>query len=296
MGASGLDQFLHGLLIDRDSDVPAYYQLEEWLQRRIESGDLLPGTAVPSERELAKRLAMSRMTVRQAMTGLQRDGYLVRRPGSGSVVGLPRLVGSIPALSGISAEVARQGHASSTRVLAVDQLEPPSAIGAALGLVHGVEAIRVRRTRRVDDEPFSIETSWLHPELCAAVLDLDLADRSLNDVLVHQCGLDLASGHERITATTLDPFEADQLTLRAGSPAFRVQRTTWERSGEPVEVVVTVIRGDRFSFEAVLGDHTSLPDHLSSRIGTDSSHVLPLITPEHRPDRPDRHSDRPTEH
>lgn len=279
MGASGLDQFLHGLLIDRDSDVPAYYQLEEWLQRRIESGDLLPGTAVPSERQLAKRLAMSRMTVRQAMTGLQRDGYLVRRPGAGSVVARPRLVGSIPALSGISAEVARQGHFSSTRVLAVDQLEPPSAIGAALGLVHGMDAIRVRRTRRVDDEPFSIETSWLHPELCAAVLDLDLGDRSLNDVLVNQCGLDLASGHERITATTLDPFEADQLTLRAGSPAFRVQRTTWERFGKPVEVVVTVIRGDRFSFEAVLGDRAEIPPHLADRAAGHGNQVLPLITP-----------------
>lgn len=278
MGASGLDQFLHGLLIDRDSDVPAYYQLEEWLERRIESEDLLPGTAVPSERELAKRLAMSRMTVRQAMTGLQRDGYLVRRPGAGSVVGRPRLVGSIPALSGISAEVARQGHSSTTRVLAIDQLEPPSAIGASLGLVHGVDAIRVRRTRRVDDEPFSIETSWLHPELCAPVLDIDLGDRSLNDILVNQCGLDLASGHERITATTLDPFEADQLTLRSGSPAFRVQRTTWERSGEPVEVVVTVIRGDRFSFEAVLGDRAAAPQHITDRVGH-SNQVLPLITP-----------------
>jgi len=269
---------LHGLLIDRDSDVPAYYQLEEWLERRIESEDLLPGTAVPSERELAKRLAMSRMTVRQAMTGLQRDGYLVRRPGAGSVVGRPRLVGSIPALSGISAEVARQGHSSTTRVLAIDQLEPPSAIGASLGLVHGVDAIRVRRTRRVDDEPFSIETSWLHPELCAPVLDIDLGDRSLNDILVNQCGLDLASGHERITATTLDPFEADQLTLRSGSPAFRVQRTTWERSGEPVEVVVTVIRGDRFSFEAVLGDRAAAPQHITDRVGH-SNQVLPLITP-----------------
>jgi GntR family transcriptional regulator len=279
MGASGLDQFLHGLLIDRDSDVPAYYQLEQWLARRIDRGDLAPGTSVPSERELAKRLGMSRMTVRQAMTGLQRDGYLVRRPGAGSVVGRPRLVGSIPALSGISAEVGRQGHSSSTRVLAVDLLEPPSAIGASLGIVHGVDAIRVRRTRRVDDEPFSIEASWLHPELCAAVLDIDLGDRSLNDVLVNQCGLDLAYGHERITATTLDPFEADLLTLRAGSPAFRVYRTTWERSGRPVEVVETVIRGDRFSFEALLGDRSQAPAHLSDRSAGHGGQVLPLITP-----------------
>lgn len=279
MSGSGLDQFLHGLLIDRDSDVPAYHQLEEWLARRIENGDLAPGTPVPSERELAKRLAMSRMTVRQAMNGLQRDGCLVRRPGSGSVVGRPRLVGSTLALSGISAEVARQGRTSATEVLAVELLEPPSTIGALLGVVHGVEVIRVRRNRRVDDEPFSIETSWLHPELCAAVLDIDLGDRSLNEVLVEQCGLELASGHERITATTLDPFEADQLTLRSGAPALRVQRTTWERSGRPVEVVVTVIRGDRFSFEAVLGDRASAPPHLVDHVAADRDHVRPLITP-----------------
>lgn len=277
MTANGIDHFLHGLLIDRDSDVPAYHQLGEWLTRRIEIGELAPGTAVPSERDLAKRLAMSRMTVRQALTGLQRDGYLVRRPGAGSVVGRPRLVGSTLSLSGISAEAARQGYTSSTRVLAVELLEPPGAIGAALDVVHGVEVIRVRRVRRVDDEPFSIETSWLHPTRCAAVLDIDLADRSLNEVLVEQCGLDLSSGHERITATILDPFEADRLTLSAGAPALRVQRTTWDRSQSPVEVVVTVIRGDRFSFESWLGDRANLPAGLSGHGTADSNQVLPRI-------------------
>lgn len=245
--------FFGRFVVDRLSPVPAYYQLQEWLTQRIDSGELVAGAPLPSERDFSERLGLSRMTVRQGLERLQRDGRLVRLRGIGTFVGTARLVGDMSHLRGISAELADQGRTSRTRVLGVESLAPPGHLSAGLGLEPGVDAICVRRARSVDGDTLSLETSWLHPDLCRGVLDIDLVDRSLNQVLAEQCGLDLAQGHERITATTLDVFEADQLAAAPGTPAFRVQRTTWDAVGRPVEVVVSVIRGDRFSFEAVLG-------------------------------------------
>ena len=50
------------------------------------------------------------------------------------------------------------------------------------------------------------------------------------------------------------PSQVDQAPVAApGSAAFRVQRTTWEANDAPVELGISVLRGDRCSFEAVLG-------------------------------------------
>lgn len=253
MGVMSTAAFFGRFTIDRQAPVPAYYQLQDWLMQQIDSGDLGAGASVPSERQFSEHLRISRMTVRQALDRLQRDGRLIRQQGTGTFVGRAHLVGDMSQLRGVSSELADQGRSSRTRVLGVELATPPRPVAAGLGLDPEIDAIRVRRVRSVDGEPLSFETSWLHPERCRPVLGTDLVDRSLNEVLTAQCGLDLAQGHERITATALDSYEADQLAASPGTAAFRVQRTTWDGAGRPIEVVVSVIRGDRFSFEAVLG-------------------------------------------
>ena len=248
-----IDVFVGDYELDHASPVPAYYQLEEWLAQRIESGELAPGTRVPSERVLTERLGISRMTVRQALERLQREGHLVRRQGTGTFVAGPLLVGEIGELRGISAELADQGRSSRTHVLAVEQTAAPQLVRKALELGPRARAIRVRRVRFVDEDPLSLETSWLHPRQCAAILDEDLSERSLTTVLVERCGCDLAHGRERISAIVLDEFEAEQLGTVTGAAAFRVQRTTWAASGIPIELAISILRGDRFGFEAILG-------------------------------------------
>ncbi|MEQ8439149.1 MAG: GntR family transcriptional regulator [Ilumatobacter fluminis] len=250
MTDSAADDFFAGFVLDRASGEPAYHQLEDWLTGRIRSGDLEFGSSLPPERDIARVLGISRMTVRQALDRPVRDGLLVRNRGAGTTVGRPRLVGERGRLGGISDVVARQGHDSTTRVLSFDDLEPPRDIARALALPPSARAMRLRRLRRVDDEPFSLETSWLHPEACAALAGTDLNGRSLFEALTNDCGIDLAEARESVTATTLDAFEADQLTLDPGAAAFRVRRTTLDADGAVVEVVSSVIRADRFSFEA----------------------------------------------
>src|SRR5438132_5361479 len=129
-----MDDFLGDFQLDRSSPVPAYYQLEEWLAQRIDSGELAAGTRLPSERELTQQLGISRMTLRQALDRLERDGLLVRRQGTGAFVGPPRLVGEIGELRGISEEVAAQSRTSNTRILGVDEAQPPRAVQDALGV------------------------------------------------------------------------------------------------------------------------------------------------------------------
>ena len=70
--------------------VPKYWLVKEQLRGLVDAGE--PGTALPTERELAEQLATSRTTVRQAIAELVVEGLLVRTQGSGTYIAEPRLV------------------------------------------------------------------------------------------------------------------------------------------------------------------------------------------------------------
>ena len=68
------------------SDKPIYEQITEQIKQAILSGTLLPGTALPSIRMLAKELKISVMTTKRAYSDLERDGFIETVAGKGSFV------------------------------------------------------------------------------------------------------------------------------------------------------------------------------------------------------------------
>lgn len=238
--------------IEGSSPVPAYYQLEEHLRDRIEAGELVPGTRLPPEREVARELGISRMTVRHALTRLAQDGLLAARRGGGTFVAQPRLRREVHRLEGFGRDVG-EGHVANARVLDVSVIEADVAVARRLELSPGPgNVIRLIRVRMVDGEPISIQTSFLPSELCRPLLDHDLATNSLYELLRDVCGLRLSEGDEALSVTLLDPWEAATLARPAASPAFLLERLTRDDRGRPVELVRSVLRGDRTVFHATL--------------------------------------------
>jgi DNA-binding transcriptional MocR family regulator len=85
---------LSGLLGEwADGTGPAYRVLAERLRLLIADGRIMPGSRLPSERELTEALGVSRTTVASAYRSLRDSGYLTSRRGSGSVTALPSKIG-----------------------------------------------------------------------------------------------------------------------------------------------------------------------------------------------------------
>jgi len=55
-----------------------------------------------------------------------------------------------------------------------------------------------------------------------------------------------------LNAVSVDDYEARILMVTAGSPAFLIRRTTFDRSGTPIEFAKSVLRGDRCKFTVSL--------------------------------------------
>ncbi|MCI0712275.1 MAG: PLP-dependent aminotransferase family protein, partial [Chloroflexi bacterium] len=78
--------FRLSLNLQRDSDVPLYYQIYQEFRRAILERQLLSGIRLPSSRDLADLLDVSRNTVLNAIDQLIAEGYLETRPGAGTYV------------------------------------------------------------------------------------------------------------------------------------------------------------------------------------------------------------------
>lgn len=245
------DRFWEGIAIDAESWVPAYYQLEEAFRSRLTGGQLAAGTRLPPERQIAIRLGVSRMTVRRALHGLERDGLLVRRQGDGTYVGQPRLEAGVGFLSGFTAELAGRVQRMTTRVLDLAAVRPDATLRDILGVEDGPESvIRLRRVRFLDDVPTTLETSWLPASTCKPILGLNLTDQSLYAVLREVAGVCPRRAAERLTAIVLEEFEAGQLDCPAGSPALLVERTSYDGLDAAMEHVRTLLRADRVALTA----------------------------------------------
>src|SRR5260370_753692 len=71
--------------------LPAYQRIQAAVRKRIDAGQLHPGDAVASERDLAKIHQVSLMTARHALASLEREGIVERRRGIGTFVAAPKI-------------------------------------------------------------------------------------------------------------------------------------------------------------------------------------------------------------
>ena len=223
------------------SRVPKYWLVKEQLRGLVDAGE--PGSALPTERELAERLATSRTTVRQAIAELVVEGLLVRTQGSGTYIAEPRLV-HIRQLSSFTDDLgaARVGN----RVLAVTVEAATGETARRLGVstVH-----RVDRVRLVDGTPLAYESARLAGEYPDLAAELE-RHGSLYATLREAYGVQLQAVEDTVQTYLADPVTAELLDVETGHPLLLVHRLGEAAGGRPVEWTRSAYRGDRFRFVA----------------------------------------------
>ncbi len=232
---------------------PRYREVADVLQQRIAAGELGAHDRLASEREIAGRFGLSRMTARQAVELLVRRGVVYRRPGSGTYVSPPRIVHTLQRLAGFSEQMRRQGVRPGGRVLEMRCTdEPAAAARRALHLRDGDAAWMARRLRYGDGEPLLLETFWVPRQVCPELGPDELAEGSLYAVMRSRYGIDPVSAETSLEPAALDAGDARHLGARPGAPAILVVRTTRAADGRAVEYARDLYRGDRARFDLTL--------------------------------------------
>jgi GntR family transcriptional regulator len=224
--------------------IPAYQRIQGAIRDRIEAGELKPGDAVDSERELARSHRVSLMTARHALASLEKEGVVERRRGAGTFVAPPRI--HFNKLMSYTEQMASRGLAACSKVIAAKIIEQEDEIAARLMLPAASKMVKVERLRHSGDEPFALETCYLPAEMFPGLVR-NLLGRSLFARLEQDYGVQLTYADEEVDATAADGRVAQLLQLPRGSPAMRIRQVIYSASGKPVMYVVGFYRAERHS-------------------------------------------------
>jgi GntR family transcriptional regulator len=223
--------------------LPKGEQLREIMSELIAS--LEPGAALPSERELAERYGVARMTVRTEMDRLLAEGLVYRIHGRGTFVAAPRVTQAMT-LSSFSEDMRVRGLVPGSQILACNVVLATSAVAGRLELEDGAPVIRIHRVRTADGEPMAVEEAFLPADRFAGLDHADLERGSLFELLEDRWEVQLATGEQRVVAVSFDPTQAHLLGVEPGDPGLLFHTTGRDSSGAAVYTAWTWYRADRY--------------------------------------------------
>jgi len=226
--------------LDKNSHVPLYAQLVRQLMENIQNGDLKPGDRLPSERELAEALNISRITARLAITDLLDNGLLYREQGRGTFIAYSKRR-SIQGFTSFTEDMLSRGFTPSSKVLKSEVITLDKS-DENLKLSAGEKYIHIYRLRMADGAPVALQSNFLPYDLCPGLENEDI-NTSLFQVLKKKYFIRPAWTEAEVNAWSATVDEAKLLELEPNEPVLVVLAQNFTDSFEVVESVKTVYRG-----------------------------------------------------
>ena len=212
---------------------PLYRQVRDKIVAWLTAGMWVPGAALPSETELARRLGVSQGTVRKALDALAAENVLVRRQGLGTFVakhGEGRFLFQFFKL--VPDDDVRLFPQS--RVVQVTRALASPEVRERLKLGKKAEAIHIQRVRWLEGEPSIVEDIFVSASLFPG-LESRAIPNNLYGCYSDEYFVTIGGGTEKLKAVGLPPAIAPLLNAPPGTPALQVDRVALSLEGLPVE-------------------------------------------------------------
>ncbi|WP_343730226.1 GntR family transcriptional regulator [Duganella sp.] len=230
------------------SPVPLYTQVKENLRERILDGTYPAHARLPAESELSTIFGVSRITVRQALSDLQKEGVIFKIPGKGTFVAKPKAFQQLTQLEGFGEAMSRMGYEIYNQVTSHKTIAATPHVAQQLQLPPGAEVTEIKRIRHLNREPVSLEVTYLAQDIGERLAREDLATRDIFLILENDYGIPLGRADLQVDAILADETLAHALRVQQGSAVLRIERLTHRADGAPLDFEYLYFRGDAFQY------------------------------------------------
>jgi GntR family transcriptional regulator len=232
------------------SRAPLYVRVKKLVRDAVDAGDLQVGDTIPSERDVAVMLDVSRVTVRTAFTELVAEGVLLQRRGSGTYVNgaALRIEQPLSRLTSFTQDMELRGLKTDADWLDRSVRLPTPEEALKLSISPSEYVSRFHRLRRANGEPMAIELAIIPHKF---ISNPEKVTGSLYNAL-DALGVKPVRALQRLQATALSMHDARLLGMSIGSPALFIERISYLPDGRIVEFTRCHYRGDGYDFVAEL--------------------------------------------
>jgi GntR family transcriptional regulator len=230
------------------SPMPFYAQIKEALRARILDGTYKPHQQMPSESEMIEAFKVSRITVRQALNDLQKEGLVFKIHGKGTFVSKAKAFQELGQLQGFAEAMSRMGHEIYNRLLGIKTVAANAAVAESLRIEPRAPVTEIRRVRYLNREPISVDVTYVSEELGRRLAKEDLATRDIFLIIENDYGIALGCADLRIESMMADAASARLLKVSEGLPILRIERLTFTADERPLDFEYLYYRGDAFQY------------------------------------------------
>lgn len=256
------------------SPIAPYQEIANALRDQILSGELAPGDKLPSENALARRYECVRSTAARALEQLRREGLISTAQGKKSIVRARPQIFYLATGENFRrrqgtgkpndiAEAEAQGQRGKNELLAVGLVPAPPEVAERLGVEAKSLVVMRRQLNRVAGEPMKLMSCYYRRDFAegTSLAVKRLVRGGVANLIEAEDGpfrRTIARFVEDIELRMPYPAEAEQLLISPGVPVARILRTLYDAQDEPLEVLDSLLPGDRYKLRYVI----SVPEKL----------------------------------
>lgn len=238
----------------------AYMRIYADLADRIHDGRLEPGAKLPTEVELVKAYAVSRETIRKALSLLEAQDLITRKVSRGTFVKAPKAEYMQTRIhESFSEQMRRLGKEPSSEIQSIEILsELPGSVGAVLRPEEGERVYRISRVRLASGVPMSYEIDYVRQKFCPNLHTMLLNDTSLYELYEKKYNLKMDRMNLKVEAVTAEPFYQKVLHLKGADALLKMTSLMHLESGEPLYYVISYHVGELYEFTTTMSRRASL--------------------------------------
>jgi GntR family transcriptional regulator len=232
--------------IDHKSPIPLHIQAENLLRELIDDPQYQGGKFLPNEVNLAKQLAISRTTLRQALNKLVYEGLLTRKKGVGTKVSQPSVSSKSMNWLSFSQEMKARGIPIKNFELHLSWVFPEEKVANFFEIKTDKKILKLERLRGRNEGPFVYFVSYFHPRV--GLTGEEDFTRPLYEVLEKDHLVVAQLSKEEISARAADKLIAGKLDTELGSPILLRKRYVYDQAERPIEYNLGYYRADSFVY------------------------------------------------
>jgi GntR family transcriptional regulator len=245
-----MDESSHTLKADHR---PLYLQAVDALYGLLEEGTFGPGDTFPSVEDLSKRLGVSRSTIREAISHLEKDGLVVRKQGSGTYVAERsgvHIAGGLERLQSFRTLAKLAGAQAYTVQREVSTVPATPEWAETLKLPVDSELARVKVVEAIDN----CRVAYLDSLISVALVDFEALTAmtgSLLDYLIERVDLPVSYAQSQVSSMGADLELARELQVAVGTSVLHLVETVYSITDQPIALTRNYFLTERFHFSIV---------------------------------------------
>jgi DNA-binding GntR family transcriptional regulator len=209
-------------------------QIRQSLENQIATGLLVAGSRLPSDRELCELFCTTRITLKDALVGLEADGRIYREKHRGWRIAYPRLDYNPLYKLYFQRMVTLQNRIVETKVVATNEILASAALTREMELPPLSKLYQICRLRYLDGRIVSYVEHFLKPSRFPGILEHDHS-KSLTQTYEQHYGLQFSRSRFSIYPAAAYGAVAQQLNITSGSPILMIRRINYDQHGALVD-------------------------------------------------------------